>query len=195
MMILNLLICVIIMVLICLIVYLILLVILILMRLYLTFSYIHVLLLLLLLLLTDLLLLLLLWIGMSIVIMQISKYLSYRRKWTLLIEWGIIKYIRYLLKVHVFKSFLTNFDFMKISLMYTPFASLPKSLLAAINFADKRFFSCVRVGVFYQVLLQGKLFMALMTLELFFCFMLFHVPLETILSFKLVFAIYDVAHK
>lgn len=138
---------------------------------------------------TDILLL-----RIIMVIMQIGEYLSYGRQRTLFIE-RRIENVRYLLKVGIFESLLTNFDFVKISLMYTSLASLPESFLAAINFANKRFFSSVRVRVFYQILLQSKLFFALRTFELFVCFMLFHVALQAILSFKLVFAIYDVAHE
>jgi len=89
----------------------------------------------------------------------------------------------------IFEPLLTNFEFMKIPLMYTSLASLSKSLLAAINIADKRFFTSMRVGVFYQVLLQGEFFIALTTLVLFLCFMLFHVALQAIFSLELTFAI------
>ena len=142
-------------------------------------------------LLLQLLLLLLLRL---VVIMQIGEYLSYWRQRTLFVEWWM-KHVRNLIKVGIFESLGTNFFFVKISLMYTSLASLPESLLAAINFADKRFLSSMRIWVFYQILLQCKLFFALMAFELFVCFMLFHVAFEAIFSFKLGFAIYDVAHE
>ena len=73
------------------------------------------------------------------------------------------------------------------------FASLAESFLASLHFALKWFLARVSEVVFYQVLLEGELFTALLANPLFVYLVDLHVPLQAVLRFENFAATKDVA--
>ena len=81
------------------------------------------------------------------------------------------------------------------SLMDASFTSLPKLLFTTIDATDKRFFASMRVHVLSQILLKRKLLITFVTQVRLLNFVHLHVPLQTVFSFELRFAVQYVAQK
>lgn len=86
--------------------------------------------------------------------------------------------------------FTVSFPLMDASL-----ASLPKLLLTTINATHKRLLSRVRKHMLSQILLKRKLLITVVTLVRLLYLVHLHVPLQTVFSFELCFAIQYVAQK
>ena len=79
-----------------------------------------------------------------------------------------------------------------LSLMQAPLTTLSECLLTVANTTLKWFFPSMGEIVFYQVLLESKAFATLITNVVFYRFVDFHVPFETVLGLENLVTIEDI---